>query len=191
MAGHDEAKVGGVFDRIGDFVVKWPVLVIVCWIAVGAALALLLPPLQVQAAKHQQAPLPPDAPVMQLQDEMTKAFEAKAGGGGGGSGGGGSGGGSSPGPAAPGPAASTAASLLMVVLVDENGLSPADEDVYRKLLDNLRADTADKMSVQDFVGAPDMRSLLESKDKKAWNLPINHPGRCGNARGPGRVPPRR
>jgi RND superfamily putative drug exporter len=150
VAGHDEAKVGGVFDRIGDFVVKWPVLVIGCWIAVAAALVLLLPPLQVQAAKHQQAPLPPDAPVMQLQDEMIKAFEAKADGGGG------------PAPAAS--PASSAASLLMVVLVDEKGLTPADEDVYRKLLDNLRADTADKMSVQDFLGTPEMRSLLESKD---------------------------
>ena len=63
----------------------------------------------------------------------------------------------------------------MVVLVDEKGLSPADEDVYRKLLDNLRADTPDKMSVQDFLGTPEMRSLLESKDKKAWNLPITIP----------------
>ena len=129
----------------------------------AAALALLLPPLQVQAAKHQQAPLPPDAPVMQLQDEMIKAFEAKADGGGGG------------GPAPAASPASSAASLLMVVLVDEKGLTPADEDVYRKLLDNLRADTADKMSVQDFLGTPEMRALLESKDKKAWNLPITIP----------------
>ncbi|REY41641.1 hypothetical protein DSL22_16740, partial [Mycobacterium tuberculosis] len=62
MARHDEAKAGGLFDRIGNFVVRWPLIVIGCWIAVAAALTLLLPTLQAQAAKREQAPLPPGAP---------------------------------------------------------------------------------------------------------------------------------
>lgn len=144
---HDEAKPGGIFDRLGKFVVRWPLLVVACWIAVAAALTLMLPPLAVQAAKREQAPLPADAPVMVLQKEIGEAFKEKGGG-----------------------------SLLMVILTNENGLGPADEAVYRKLVENLRADTQDKMSVQDFLGTPEMKELLESKDKKAWNLPINFPG---------------
>ena len=66
--------------------------------------------------------------------------------------------------------------MLLIILTDERGLSPADEDTYHKLLDNLHADTQDKMSVQDFMATPELRQLLESKDKKAWNLPINLPG---------------
>lgn len=145
---HDEAAPGGLFDRLGDLVVKWPVLVIGCWLALAAALTLLLPPLQVQASKREQAPLPPDAPVMVLTKEMAKAFHETGGGG----------------------------SLLMIILTNENGLGPAEEDVYHKLVDNLHQDTQDKMSVQDFLATPQMREILESKDKKAWNLPINLPG---------------
>nr|WP_081287566.1 RND family transporter [Mycobacterium asiaticum] len=165
---HDEAKVGGVFDRVGDFVVKWPWLAIAGWIAVVAFLALTFPPLQVQAAKHETKPLPDNAPTMIAQRAMDAAFKA---------------------PAQPkdgeapaeqakpkAPDDKPAGSMLLVILTDENGLTPADEETYRKLIDNLRQDTQDKMSVQDFMGTPELRQLLESKDKKAWNLPINLPG---------------
>ncbi|GFG64690.1 putative transport protein MmpL12 [Mycobacterium kubicae] len=157
---HDEAKIGGVFDRVGDFVIKWPWLVIAGWVAVVAVLALTFPPLQVQAAKHETKPLPDNAPTMIAQREMDKAFAAPG----------------SDGSGAKGGDAKPAGSLLLVILTDENGLGPADEETYRKLLANLHEDTQDKMSVQDFMGTPELRQLLESKDKKAWNLPINLPG---------------
>ncbi|BBX96087.1 MMPL/RND family transporter [Mycobacterium lacus] len=144
---HEQAKVGGLFDRIGDFVIQWPLIVIGVWIAVVAALALLLPPLQAQAAQREQKPLPDDAPTTITTREMGKAFRETGSG-----------------------------SLLLVILTNEKGLGPVDEDVYRKLIDNLRQDTQDKMSVQDFLSVPPMREILESKDKKAWNLPINFPG---------------
>lgn len=105
MARHDEAKAGGLFDRIGNFVVRWPLIVIGCWIAVAAALTLLLPTLQAQAAKREQAPLPPGAPSMVLQKEMSAAFQEKI----------------------------ETSALLLVLLTNENGLGPADEAVYRKL----------------------------------------------------------
>lgn len=66
--------------------------------------------------------------------------------------------------------------LLLVLLTNENGLGPADEAVYRKLIENLRADTQDKISVQDFLAVPEMKELLASKDNKAWNLPITFAG---------------
>ena len=74
---HDEAKAGGIFDRVGDFVVKWPWLAIAGWIAVVAILALTFPPLQVQAAKHEVKPIPDNAPTAIAQVEMDKAFAAK------------------------------------------------------------------------------------------------------------------
>ncbi|WP_264990978.1 hypothetical protein, partial [Mycobacterium kiyosense] len=77
---HDEAKIGGVFDRVGDFVIKWPWLAVGGWIAVVAFLALTFPPLQVQAAKHEQKPLPDNAPTMIAQAEMNAAFAARPGG---------------------------------------------------------------------------------------------------------------
>lgn len=61
-------------------------------------------------------------------------------------------------------------------MTNENGLGPADEAVYRKLIENLRADTQDKISVQDFLAVPEMKELLASKDNKAWNLPITFAG---------------
>lgn len=143
MARHDEAKAGGLFDRIGNFVVRWPLIVIGCWIAVAAALTLLLPTLQAQAAKREQAPLPPGAPSMVLQKEMSAAFQEKI----------------------------ETSALLLVLLTNENGLGPADEAVYRKLIENLRADTQDKISVQDFLAVPEMKELLASKDNKACEPP--------------------
>ncbi|MGV8048623.1 hypothetical protein PJP07_30955, partial [Mycobacterium kansasii] len=71
---HDEAKVGGLFDRIGDFVTKQPWLVIGSWIAVAVVLVLTFPPLQVQAAKHEPKQVPDDAPTMVAQRDMAKAF---------------------------------------------------------------------------------------------------------------------
>ena len=145
----EAAAPGGIFDRLGNFVVRWPLLVIAAWIAVAAALALTLPPLPAQAAKHDQKPLPDDAPTSITAQQMGKAF----------------------GELGAGPN-----STLMVVLTDEKGISPADEDVYRKLVDKLHQDTQDKLSVQDFVGTPQMRELLASKDGKAFILPVTIPG---------------
>ncbi|KAA1251979.1 RND family transporter [Mycobacterium simiae] len=144
---HDDAKPGGIFDRVGDFVVKFPLLVIGSWIAVVAVLVLGFPPLQAQAAKREQKPLPDEAPTMIAQRDLNNAFHDKGGG-----------------------------SLLMVILINPKGLTAADEDTYHKLIENLKADTADKMSVQDFLGTKELREIFESKDHKAWNLAINFPG---------------
>ncbi|WP_293320758.1 RND family transporter [Mycobacterium sp.] len=209
------AKPGGVFDRIGDVVVRWPFLVIACWIALAAALALTLPPLPAQAAKRDQKPLPDDAPTSVLAKQMTEAWlqppapsnapadesappapSAPAGE-------------SAPAPpsapagesapAAPSSApagesapatanapkggadAKTAIAKLgggsqgFIILTDENGLTPADEDVYRKVVQNLQQVMQGKVGVQDILSNPQMRDLLTSKDGKAITLPIAFP----------------
>lgn len=145
---HEAAKPGGLFDRLADFAIRRPLVIIAAWIAFAVILFLLLPPLQVQAGKNPPAPFPKDAPTMQVQKEMEKAF----GGGGG------------------------PTSLLMVILTDEKGMTASDLDVYKTLVDKLNHDKQDKLGVQDFLGTPEMREILASKDGKAFNLPVNVPG---------------
>jgi len=144
----EAAAPGGIFDRLGNFVVRWPLLVIGAWIAVAAVLALTLPPLPVIAAARDQKPLPDDAPTSITAKEMGKAFGGSL----------------------------EAGSTLIVLLTDDKGISPADEDVYRQLVDKLHQDTQDKLSVQDFLTTPAMRELFVSKDGKAFILPVTIPG---------------
>src|SRR5207244_1855211 len=127
MATTDVAPTGGVFSRLGDVVVRWPLLVIGFWIALAAVLALVLPPLAVVAARHQTQPLPADAPVVVTGREMAEAFHETG-----------------------------AGAPLLVVLTNEKGLGPTDEKTYRTLVDNLRQDTKDVQTVQDFLGIPQL-----------------------------------
>uniref|UniRef100_UPI0038CC17BE MMPL/RND family transporter n=1 Tax=Mycobacterium parmense TaxID=185642 RepID=UPI0038CC17BE len=160
---------------MGDVVVRWPLLVIAAWVAFAATLALTLPPLMAQAAKHQDKPLPDDAPTMIINQDMAKAFATP--------------GTTSEAPKGPGPQKKAGdpdagggnplgggGSLLMILLTDEHGISPADEDVYRKLVERLHEDKQDKMTVQDFLNTPQMREVLASKDGKAFILPVSFPG---------------
>jgi RND superfamily putative drug exporter len=130
--------------------VRWPLLVIGFWIALAAVLTLTLPPLAVVAARHQTEPLPTDAPVVVTGKQMAEAFHETGSG-----------------------------SMLLVVLTNEKGLGPADEKTYRTLVDKLRQDTQDVQTVQDFLGTPQLRGVLQSKDNKVWVLPVVLDGDAG------------
>ncbi|CDO89683.1 hypothetical protein AWC29_22985 [Mycobacterium triplex] len=136
--------------RLADFVVRWPWAVIGLWIAVAVALPLAFPSLGEMAEKHPLAILPNDAPSSVTAREMTKAFNE-----------------------------SGSEDLLLVVLTDDKGLRPADEAAYRKLVDTLRQDTRDVVMVQDFISTPPLRSVVTSKDHKAWVLPVGVAGELG------------
>lgn len=110
-------------------------------------MVMTLPSLHSQAARKQEAPLPDTAPSIAINKQIGRTFHEIEGG-----------------------------SLLFVVLTDDHGLSPSDENVYRRLINNLRHNTQDKILVQDFLSTPALREVFESKDKSAWNLPINLPG---------------
>jgi putative drug exporter of the RND superfamily len=62
--------------------------------------------------------------------------------------------------------------ILVVVLTDDRGLQPADEDTYRKLAATFRGDTKDVIGVQDIVATPALRSLMVSADNKAFYLAV-------------------
>lgn len=66
----------------------------------------------------------------------------------------------------------SAQNILVVVLTDEHGLRPADDDAYRALADKLRGDTEDVSAVQDFLTTPALRPLMVSTDNKAFYLAV-------------------
>ncbi|OBH57912.1 hypothetical protein A5685_06630 [Mycobacterium colombiense] len=62
--------------------------------------------------------------------------------------------------------------VLIVVLTDNRGLQPADEDAYRTLAATFRGETKDVAGVQDIVTTPALRSLLISVDNKAFYMAV-------------------
>ena len=150
----DTPTGGGVYARLGTFVTRWPLVVIGLWIAVAAAVSLGIPPLAVVIGQKQAAIMPDDAPVMVATRDMVAAFHDKG-----------------------------TDNVLLAVLTDDKGLTPADENTYRTLVDKLRQDTADVVSQQDFLSTPEVRPVLSSADHKAWYLPISLSGHAGSAEG--------
>jgi RND superfamily putative drug exporter len=141
----------GVFPRLGRFIVRWPWVVIGCWVALAGVLSLTMPSLEEVSQKHPVDILPSYAPSMVTNQHMTAAFQ-EAG----------------------------LESIMVVVLIDAKGLSPADEGVYRTLVDTLRQDTRDVVMLQDFLASPPLRDVMTSKDHTAWILPLGLPGDLGS-----------
>lgn len=139
--------------RLADFVVRWPWAVIGIWAALLVALPLACPSLSDMAQKNPLAILPADAPSSVTAQKMTEAFHESGNN-----------------------------DLLLVALINEDGLGPSDEATYRKLVDALRDDVTDVESVQDFVGTPQLRQFLTSKDKTTWVLPVGLVGELGTPR---------
>lgn len=186
---------GGIFGWFGNLVVRWPLFVIAFWIALAVVLTLTVPSLNQRAAEHPISVLPADAPAIVTNQQMAEAFQASATTASGTTDPAKTGPGSTA--ATEGPATEDAATghgatgdagtdnILLVVLTNDKGLGPADEEVYRVLAERLREDTADVVMMQDFVSTPPLREVVTSKDHKAWYLPINLAGNLGS--GPGYV----
>lgn len=143
----------GVFGWIGRTVTRRPLVVIAVWIALAAGLTQLFPPLGVLAQKAPAAILPASAPSFVSQREMAAAFKE-----------------------------ANSDNILLVVITNENGLTKADEQVYKTLVDRLRAQTDDVAALQDFLSVPPLKEVLASKDGKAWLLPVNIVSEIGTPR---------
>lgn len=139
--------------KLADLVVRWPLVVIGVWIAMAIALPLSFPSLGEMAEKHPLQVLPSDAPSSVTAAKMSEAFRESGN-----------------------------DDLLLVALINENGLTPDDEAVYRKIVDVLRADLINVVSVQDFIGTPQLRPFLTSEDKTTWVLPVSLEGELGTPR---------
>ncbi len=136
--------------RLAELVVRWPWAVIGVWVAIAIALPLTFPSLNEMAQRHPLAILPSDAPSSVAARQMTEAFRE-----------------------------SGSENLLVVAFINETGLKPADETIYRKVTDALRGDVADVAMVQDFITTPQLRPFLTSKDKTTWVLPVGLAGELG------------
>lgn len=148
------ASVHRVFELLGRFVVRHSVSVIAAWLGLAVVLFLTIAPLAEVAQRNPPDFLPADSPVLVAGEHMKQAFKEADGG-----------------------------NLAVVVLTNQNGLSQADEQVYRRLVGELRSDTANVKSTQDFVNIPELRQVMQSEDGKAWTLPISLAGTMGT--GPG------
>lgn len=127
--------------------VRRPSVVIGLWVVLAAVLSVTFAPLTQVVREHHEEILPSDAPVMVATRQMTESFhETKA------------------------------ENVVLVVLTNEHGLTRADEDVYRTLVDRLRRDTRDVVIVQDFITTPPLREVFASKDNKAWLVPVGIAG---------------
>lgn len=144
----------GGLPALGRLIVRHPVLVIIAWVATALALFLAVPPLAVVAQRNPPPFLPSESRVLIAGEKMKAAF-SEAG----------------------------SDNVAVVVLSNENGLTSADEGVYRAVVEKLRADTTNVESTQDFVTIPELRQVMTSEDGKAWNLPINLKGTMGTPSG--------
>jgi RND superfamily putative drug exporter len=150
----DTSAPTGSYAALGTFVARRPFVVIAVWIALAAVVSLAIPPLAVVIGQKQAAIMPDDAPVMVTTRQMVEAFHDKG-----------------------------TDNVVLVVLTDDKGLTPADEDTYRTLVDKLHQDSKDVVSLQDFLNSPEVRQVLSSADHQAWYLPISLSGHAGSAEG--------
>ena len=148
------ATLHGLLGSNGRVIVRHPVLMIVAWLVMAGSLFLAFPPLIVVAERNPPEFMPADSSVLAANQQMKDAFNE-----------------------------ADAANLVAVVLVNENGLTEADEATYRTIVENLRARTDIVSSMQDFINIPEIRQAMTSKDGKAWNLPVSLYGKMGSGDG--------
>jgi RND superfamily putative drug exporter len=139
---------------VGRLIVRHPFLVIGAWVALAITLFLTIPPLMEVAQKNPPGFLPSDSSVMTAGKQMQHAFDEGG-----------------------------AGNLAIVVLTNENGLTPDDEATYHRLVDRLKSDTANVVSTQDFITTPELRQVMTSQDNKGWQLPVSLQGTMGTGGG--------
>lgn len=145
------SPVIGVFGKLAHVVLRWPWLVIAAWLILVAVLSTGVTPLMKLASDRDQELLPGNSAVMAATRQMTEAFHE------------------------PG-----IQNIALVVLTNDHGLTSADEDVYRSLVDKLERNIRDVVMVQNFISQPPLRDVMESKDHQAWFIPVGIAGELGS-----------
>jgi len=140
--------------RLADLVVRWPWAVIGVWLAIAVALPLSVPSLNEMAQRHPLSILPADAPSSVAARQMIEAFHE-----------------------------SSNDNLLLIALINDDGLTREDEAAYRDLIDALRDDVTDVVMVQDFIATPQLRAFLTSEDNTTWVVPVGLAGELGTPPG--------
>ncbi len=144
----DAAEARG--GRGARWIRQLAVPIVLAWLAVIAALTVLVPPLEVVAQANAVSLNPQDAPSMQAIREMGLLFGE-----------------------------SDSDSIALIVLEGEQPLGDEAHTYYDDLIQRLRTDTAHVQHVQDFWGDPLTEAGAVSKDRKAAYVQVNLAGNMG------------
>ncbi len=158
MPRRPKVTIHGLLAANGKMIVRHPVLMIATWLVIAGSLFAAIPPLAVVAQKNPPDFVPSDSPVVVANQQMTEAFTKE------------------------GEEGNDMGNLIAVVLINEDGLTDADEQTYRQLVARLGASSA-VSATQNFVEIPELRAGMVSKDNKAFNLPVGLNGSMGTADG--------
>ncbi|MET0896819.1 MAG: RND family transporter [Mycobacterium sp.] len=136
------------------FLARWirrlAIPIVIAWVAVVAALSILVPPLEQVAADNSVSLNPTDAPSLKAMTQMGKVFEE-----------------------------SNSDSIALIVLEGQQPLENEAHDYYDDLVERLRADPAHVQNVQDFWGDPLTESGAQSTDGRAAYVQVYLAGNMG------------
>jgi RND superfamily putative drug exporter len=124
--------------------------IVIGWVALVAAIAVLIPPLETVAAQNSVPLNPTDAPSLQAMTQMGKVFEE-----------------------------SNSDSIALIVLEGTEPLGDAAHQYYDGLIERLRSDTTHVQNVQDFWGDPLTEAGAQSTDGRAAYVQLFLSGNMG------------
>lgn len=145
-------RVGHPITAMVGAALRCPKITVFAWLVVATVVTLGVPQLQTAVEHHSVSFVPTESPSARGLSVMDRAF--------------GSG---------------DTRSDAFVVLVDSKGLGSADDAAYRALVGKLTARPARVTEIQDYVGQPQLRSALTSKDGKATFIPVGLASSIGSA----------
>ncbi|WP_102142191.1 RND family transporter [Mycobacterium hubeiense] len=137
---------------IGRLIARFPLAVVVLWLAGAAVGTLAVPQLEGVVHEHSRSFFPADASASVAAERMGEIFGD-----------------------------SDTNNVSYVVLESSHGLGPAESQYYRALLDALRADTAHVRSVLDLWSQPLAAPVVESEDQRAVSVMLRLSGELGSA----------
>lgn len=146
------------FEKVGRYVTRHAVPVILVWLVIGGATNLAWPQLEKVTAVHAVSPMPVEAPAVASVLEMAKAFGEDG-----------------------------IENSVIIAMSDPQGITPDARLRYKALADRLKADTEHVAFVQDLLSDPRVRnnptarSQVVSEDGKAWFLLAGLKGKIGSA----------
>ncbi|MEZ0051043.1 RND superfamily putative drug exporter [Mycobacterium sp. MAA66] len=141
------------FAATSRFCARWAWLVIGFWVALTGLLNVGIPQLEQTVAAHSAPFMPANIQAAQTLREMSDAFGVPQ-----------------------------SSAIGSVVLVDESGISTADEALYRNVVATLQRDSANVAYVLDTYDNPQLRGIALSPDHKAINLVVAGTGDVGSTR---------
>ncbi|MGU3499632.1 MMPL family transporter [Mycobacterium sp. C31M] len=143
----------GRFGKVSELCGRFAWVVIGLWVALVAVLNVAIPQLETTVANHSAPFMPADIRAAETLRQMSHEFGV--------------------------PESSAIGSVL---LVNENGIGAAEEQLYHGLVADLRADTGNVAYVLDVFGTDQLRDIALSPDGKAINLLVAGTGDVGSTK---------